>query len=307
MKSRFLSLWIFALAFPALAAAAAANTGGVGAVLVSNGAGIDPLTVGTMRGLTVQQFRQQGVRMVDGPALEGIQPVDATTGGKVGQLGANRLFVLNLGRLGQKVILTLDERTPDGQQVVTSAALQTEDVEETDRILPRLVSAVLHRESAESNAEYATVTSSEGRDVNKRPGERFFAIGLPFGIVSNKAGGAIGLSLAFMYEAESFRIDFTGLGVGGGGGGAGLLGIGGYYLFLPGDITPYLGGGVGYMGISRGDSSGGGGGFTAEGGVEFFRTRRVRLIAGVEALLPAYKNGDNSYTPYYLLHTRIAF
>jgi hypothetical protein len=65
------------------------------------------------------------------------------------------------------------------------------------------------------------------------------------------------------------------------------------------------------MHLWKDDVNGGGAGFTAEVGVEFFRLHGFRLMAGAEALMPAYElnKGSTTHTwvPLFLVHVRIAF
>jgi hypothetical protein len=59
-------------------------------------------------------------------------------------------------------------------------------------------------------------------------------------------------------------------------------------------VTPYIGGGLGYLFLSGSDGAGStkwGGGMAAavEGGVEAFRLQNFRLIAGVQVLIPLFE------------------
>jgi hypothetical protein len=152
----------------------------------------------------------------------------------------------------------------------------------------------------------STVTPEESIPYLKRPGESHFLLGLPFGLVNGSISGGFGLSLAYSYETEKYRINVTGLGAWGNSASAMLLGIGADYLFLPGSWSPYLGGGVGYMLVANNVNEHSGLGFTADIGAEMFRLNRVRMLAGLEALMPVWNVGG-SYTPALLLHVQVGF
>jgi len=56
-----------------------------------------------------------------------------------------------------------------------------------------------------------TVTAAESRPFAKKPGERFWFVGLPVALY-NGGGTPAGFSLGYGYEAENFRISVTGAG-----------------------------------------------------------------------------------------------
>lgn len=292
---------------------------GSGAVVLSADAGLDNASLSTLRFLALHQLQIQGMRMVDSPELSGVHPIDITLAPTLASLGADRLFVLTPSRLGQKVILVLEERSPDGQQVLATASLSAMALEEADMVMPRLVMSVLRREPVSETAQVSTVTAQEAIPYFKRPGESHFLIGLPVGLFNGSTTGSFGLSLAYAYETENYRLNATALGSWGNAT-AMSLGIGGDYLFLPGDWTPYVGGGVGYMYLSdTNQNSNGGLGLTADVGVELFRLHNVRLLAGLELLLPAFKVSNTSwdvngnpttsslYEPALLAHVQLGF
>jgi hypothetical protein len=155
------------------------------------------------------------------------------------------------------------------------------------------VQAVVDRRSVESTAEMRTVTSSESKAFAKKPGERVWFIGLPVALYNagqTGQGPPFGFSLGYGYEGENFRISATGGGYSRGSDGVGYLALDAAWIPLAGEISPYIGGGLGYMGAG----GHGGMGAIAEAGVEAFRLHGVRALAGVQVALPFFDTGSTS-------------
>src|SRR5262249_52362981 len=151
-------------------------------------------------------------------------------------------------------------------------------LEESDKVIPRLVDAIIDRKPVEDTAEITTVTQEEAAPYEKRPGEKFWVLGLPFGVTSSGTKGAFGLSLGWSYEAEHFGVGFKILGAGSPHFGAFLAGIDAPWIPLSGSWSPYFAPGIGYMFLSKDNVSGGGLGFTAEVGAEFLRLHHFRVL-----------------------------
>ena len=103
-------------------------------------------------------------------------------------------------------------------------------------MVPRLVHAVLNRESFEKGARMATVTAQESAPFRTRPGEGLFVIGIGL----EPLGGSIGWS----YEARRFRLGVLAQGAGENGS---FLGIDGAWVPHDGNVSPYLGAGLGVV------------------------------------------------------------
>jgi hypothetical protein len=287
-----------------LASSAIAQTGGPWAVVVlSDESGQAPAlgTLHALQQLTIQRLRADGVQVLDVPAFQSPQALDNSLGEKVRATGATRLFVLHVFELGSKFIEQLDERDLNGQTVVATATL-TGTLEESDVMVARLVDAVLHRESATDTAHVSNLTTGESEPYKKRPGEHHFVLGLPIGLTNAGASGALGLSLGYLYETEDWGLGFSALGAGNSNGAVWLLEMYGLYYFLPGNVSPYLGGGLGFMAVAdNSNSSGSGGnglGLTAELGVELLRLNHTHLQMGIQGLFPLYTNpGASTYDP----------
>lgn len=254
-------------------------------VLADDGA-LDAPAVHAIRNVAASELRKRGIALAEDRRTEGVRPVDASLTALASELGTRRLFALRVGgRLGQKIPLSLDELSPGSLAPVYSASLTATGLEECDVVTARLVDAVVGRRSAESTAEMRTVTASESKPFAKKPGERFWFIGLPVALYNAGSGTSpFGFTLGYGYEAENFRISASTGGYNRGNDGVVYLVLEAAWIPFEGEISPYVGGGLGYMGA--GSQAGMGG--VVEGGFEFFRLHGVRALAGAQFTLPFF-------------------
>ena len=290
------------------------------ALFLADSGGIDADTLRALRAIVGNELRKRGVPVLEDPRLDGIHPSGPATDALLAAVGG-RPFALRIpGRIGNKVPLTLEELGPAGA-VIASASLTAASLEETDLILPRLVEAVLARAAVGDTARLASVTAAESKPFNKKPGERFWTIGLPIALFSGTGSGTMaGFSFGYHYEAEHFLLGAVGEAVNSKNTNLGAFTLDAAWLPIDGEVTPYLGGGLGYMGVS----SQGGMGLKLLGGVEAFRLHAVRVLAGVDAFVPFFDSGrdDYVYNPstggsasihhagsaiYFTAHVRLAF
>ncbi len=257
-----------------LADAGAAHAAAV--VLVAEDGGYDAPTVQTVRTIASTELRVQGVPVIDDPSYRAtVAPTDEVLRGVVA-LGADRLFVLRLGRLGEKVMISLEELAPPDPRPVFAATLMAEDIEESDTVVPRLVRAVLGRVSAEKTASIGTMTAQETEPFRKKPGEGLFMLGMCL--------VPLGSSLGWSYEAATWRL---GAMFQGAEDDPPYFGFEGAWVPLQGDISPYVGGGLGIVWPANGNDDGDGRlGAKVDLGVEFLRLRGTRLLVGVSAIIP---------------------
>lgn len=291
-------------------ASAGAESSSPAVLLVGEDSGIDASSLVALRRLVASNLSARQIPLIEDPRFSQARPIDQETLRIARELNVQRIFVLQPSRLGSKIILSLQERDPRGA-VIYEASLTAQSLEESDRVIPRLVTAVLSRTDAATTAEISTVTAQEAAPYAKKPGEKLWALGLPLGLSGGGVKSAFGLSLSWEYETEHLGVGFQLLGAGSPNFGALLASIHGVWLPLSGEWSPYLSPGIGFMHLWKDDVDGGGAGFTAEVGVEFFRLHGFRLMAGAQALLPAYElnkgNTVHTWVPLFLLHVRIAF
>jgi hypothetical protein len=287
-------------------------------VIMADDGGMDHVTSRTLRSLVASELRKHGLTVSDDPRFAGVHPVDAALADALRAAGAQRLFVLRVGgRLGNKVPLALEEDDPRQLSTVFAADLVATGMDEADRNLRRLVEAVLERKQAADTAGMTTVTNEEKRPFQKKPAERFWALGFPFGFngsVGRTYGTPFGFSAAYMIEAEHARVDFDLLGETHGSSSTFFTGILAHWVVSDRQVSPYVGAGLGYLWLNGSDGTGGtrsagGMGAAAEVGVEAMRLQTFRIMAGVQALLPLYDASPISLswriTP--LAHVRFCF
>lgn len=267
--------FLFFLAVPA---------GAQAVVVVAEDGGFDRATVRAVRALATERLLARDVAVVDDPRLDPVGPLEGEAVRTLEAAGASRLFVLRIGpRLDEKVQLSFEEaRLPDASPLFVAALVAT-GIDEADRVVPRLVDAVLDRRPAETNARIDTVTLREGEPYNKRPGERFWVIGIPL--------EPRGFSLGRWHEAERWRVGVVLEGAGEeDDDGFGFLGVEGAWLPSTRAISPYLGGGVGIVGAGGEDGTG----LKLEGGVEMLRHHRVRLLVGAGVVVPFFQGREDA-------------
>lgn len=283
-----------ALLLPASAAVAAAGTA---AVVVADDGGLEVPAVRAIRSVTAAELRKRGVQVSEDSRQDAVQPVDARLAATLQEIGVTRLFVVRIGgRLGQKVPLSLEEVSAQKLMPVAAASLTATTIDEADVVAGRLVSAVLDRGSADDNAGMRTVTAQEARPFQKKPGERFWVVGLPLLLIHGDGGRNTpsGFSLSYFYEAEAFRVGVAAVAAARDGSGLAWFGLDGAWIPLDREISPYLGAGIGYMGVA--ETGGLGGRLSA--GIELFRLHGIRLLGGIDAVFPFFS------TPSTFLGTR---
>jgi len=295
-----------------LAASCAVHAADSAVVVVADDGGLEVPAVRAIRSVTASELRKRGVAVSEDVRTEAVQPADDHLADLVQELDARRVFLVRIGgRLGRKIPLSLDEVTPARFSPVASASLSATNLDEADIVAQRLVAAVLGRRAADDGGTMRTVTMAEARPFEKKPGERFLSLGLPVLLSrGNEPGGPLGFSLEYFYEAQSFRVGLLFETATHGGSGVGWFGIGGAWLPFDSEFSPYFGAGIGYMGAG-GD---GGMGARLEVGMELFRLHGVRLIGGLDAIVPFFVDnrnpqfGQRSVDPIYPLgHVRLAF
>jgi hypothetical protein len=257
------------------AATGAASTAWANAVvIVADGADFSKDSLHTVQSITITELRARGVSVLEDAGLEGVHPLTPETMATAQRLGAERAFVLRLGRLEEKVLMSLEEVEVPSQTPVYVARLTASSLDESDVVIPRLVRAVVNQEPVQEGQRIATMTDQETVPFKKKPGEGFFMLGV--GLVP--LGGSIGWS----YEAQRWRL---GVLFQGAENDPSFFGVEGAWIPLDTDISPYVGAGLGVVGAAN-DGDGTALGTKLEVGAEFFRLHGVRLLAGASVIIP---------------------
>jgi hypothetical protein len=277
-------------------------------VLADDGA-LEAPAVRAIRNVAASELRKRGIVLAEERKSAGVQPIDDSLLDLAADAGARRVFALRVGgRLGQKVPLSLDELSADTLEPVYSASLTATGLEECDVVTARLVDAVLGRRSAETTAQMTTVTATESKPFAKKPGERFWFVGLPVGLY-NSGQTPAGFSLGYGYEAENFRMSVSGAAYARGSDGIGYVVMEGAWIPFATEFSPFIGAGLGYMGAGGHGGLGG----LVEGGIEAFRLHGVRALAGVQVTIPFFDTTESSAplvaqrTVYPAAFVRLAF
>jgi hypothetical protein len=282
---------VTALALGSLAVSSVAGAEAI--VVVAEDGGFSAQTVQTVRSIASTALRERGILVIEDPRLDAPGPITIETMNVAGDLGAEQLYVLRLGRLRKKVLMSLEELAPPSQATVSAATLTAITIDEADKVIPRLVKSVLDREPVEKGARVATVTETEGEPFQKKPGEGLFIIGVGL--------APLGASIGWNYEAEHWRL---GVLLQGADDDVSFFGVEGAWIPWDQQISPYLGVGLGVVGPENdGD---GVLGTKLEAGVEFFRLHGVRLIAGVNVVIP-FDPPPGTDTANFGLHVRVGF
>ena len=255
-------------------AGAAAVAGASAIVVVAEGGNLAAESLQTVRSIATTELRARGVPVVEDERLAGVLSVEPEAIDLAGTLGAERVFVFRLGRLGQKVLMSLEEIRPPGQTPLHVARLTASSLDEADTVIPRLVRSVLEREPVAEGARLTTVTDQESVPFKKKPGEGLFTLGVGLAPL----GGSIGWS----YEARSWRL---GVLFQGADNDPGFFGVEGAWIPFETDISPYVSVGLGVVGAAN-DGGESALGTKLEVGAEFFRLHGVRLFTGVSAIVP---------------------
>jgi hypothetical protein len=254
------------LSVTCLGSASGVSAGAV--VIVREDGGFEATTVRTLRSMLATELRKHGLVVGDE------SPTGSETLSDLGERGIERIFVLHIGRLDKKVPFALEEQVPGQSTAVSAASLTAASVDEADTVIERLVTAVLAREPVERGARMASVTDRESTPFRKKPGEGLWTVGLGL----TPLGGSLGWS----YEAKQWRL---GVLLQGAEDDVSFFGIDAAWIPRDRDVSPYVGVGLGIVGSEASDEDSVLGA-KIEVGVEVFRLHGVRLLAGVNAVIP---------------------
>jgi len=269
------------------------------AVVVDDG-GIGEASARTARGILIDELRNQGIDVGDAPALDRIHPLDEGVKQAAAHVGASKVYVLRLSALGQKIIVKIEERTANLEEVARRR-LPAAGPEELDVIIPRVVEALVKNLPVEHTARIDSVSAQEGRKWEKLPGEFLWGFGIILG--GGLAEGAVfsyGLDFKTSYEMEHFRLNFElgGMGNIDEGDAAFRTGVGASYIPMTTFWSPYFGVSLDYMAIAVDEWSEGGVGAVVHGGVEFFRLHSARMLIELGLYVPFFeitKDGGSRY------------
>jgi len=219
-----------------------------------------------------------------------------------------RVLVLTVIPLESRAVFALADRRIPGLEAARAERLTAASLDEADVLVPRLVEAVLGRLPVRQTATLDRVAEAETAAWQTRPGQFLWGLGIPFGVaIRREAQISYGAAVRLAFEMAQARVDLNLTSQFNGGPERlryGNFALEAYWLALQKDISPYLGGGLGYAVMEVGgdiDDLNGGLVFNVRGGVEFFRMQRWRLLLDVGVALPVFRlHRDSPSTRYWI-------
>ncbi len=181
-----------------------------------------------------------------GSATKESNPQEAIDAGKAAS--AELATALHITRLSNLATVRVTVYRVASAEVIHYDDMQAATPDDLDHVLARLADSVVTGKRARQNAEIETVTENETESLRKRNATRSFGVRVG-GLLLTERGdtqGVPGFGIFWLYDARSWLADvgidvMAGNDVGGFG-----IGVGGYYPFRRGDVTPYLGSALRY-------------------------------------------------------------
>lgn len=205
--------------------------------------------------------------------------------------GATAVLRGTLTRLGQKVKVSLTLEPLDGAS--RNAGLDAGSPEDLDPVLMRLARYFVNGEPL-AEARVSEVTEEESDAFKRKRANSYFGVVLT-GMPARSSGSdafLAGANVYWLYDARTFMADIEAgfaSGQGSSNGAWGGVTVGMLYPLLDRDVTPFVGGGVGYGRLEIGGFSGSGLQIFADAGVIYGRTSSVHFRADVRPFLTTYQ------------------
>lgn len=283
---RFLSVFGFALSF---AGATARAQDPAADCIVGAHDGFDDADARTAAALVCDAVRYQGVSVSEPKAEE------ASTAGAV--------YRVRLDHLGSAAFVSLQKEMPRGKPI-TARRLKLATLDEVSVVADRLAMAVIKNQSLESTQVVGAVSKDEGKRIEQIRGDFSWGPALEGTVFLGQSFTVTpGFAMRFVYETGNFDVSAA-FRIGGSedntfeasyAGGE----IGAHYLFLDGDVSPFVGGGLELLSLTidsdSGDSFHGtqfGTGAFLEAGVELLRLHSTHFRGYLRADLPFFTVSD---------------
>jgi hypothetical protein len=252
--------------------------------------------------LLISELRSQGVTVVDKrDSAPTESPQDAAT--LLKDSGVEFGIYGSLLQLSNKIIVEVNVVKVATSELSFTDRLTAESAEDLDVVMRRLAEGIVSGKKAAATATVETVTATEGKTPRRRA--TFSSAGLHAGYMwptDNSWAGVtkmVAVDFVYAYETANWQIEIVPfLGFRGGGNDENtavdwaIFDFSFHYFLTKTDISPYLGGGLGFHSIAaeeaipdgygyyhKVDDSGTGFAFNLGGGFVFFRTYDFRLTA----------------------------
>lgn len=256
--------------------------------------------------------------LLDAGADIDAQPVPA----QMAQPGA--AYRVQLQPLGRILLLSVSYESPLGTPVSTRS-MQLSKIEDVPVASPRIAQALISGKQVEQTAKMDTLLGSETRRYEKQYGEMVWGLGiLGFGAINTDVVTGYGAYLQGMYETPRYAVGaelrLGGSGESSGDATLGGISVGGRYFFSDGDISPFVGAGLGVLWFETDDSEeynpvsgyydyayydGSGAAFRVDFGIELLRMHDARFDILLRADLPLFElegsGGDASQDDKYVV------
>jgi hypothetical protein len=268
------------------------------AVLSLTAAVAGPWAVVPLEGVNVHDGHTAAARQVLKDHLASLGqatfPLDAGVadpGAAAREKGAVAVLRGTLTRLGQKVKVNLTLAPIDGPP--RSAALDAGSPEDLDPVLMRLARNLVSGEPL-ADPRTSEVTQTEADALNRRTANSYFGISITgmFAQSGGTSGFLSGPSAYWLYDLRTFFADIqAGLGFDqtGNGGNWQALTVALLYPLIDRDLTPFIGGGVGYGQITLDGLEGSGLQLFADAGAIWGRSSSVHFRADVKPYLTTFE------------------
>lgn len=264
--------------------------------------GVDSITVRVASGLLISELRSQGVTVVDKRDLAPTEsPQDAAR--LLTDSGAEFGIYGSLLQLGNKIIVEVSSVKVATAELAFTDRLTAESAEDLDVVIRRLATGIITGKKASATATVETVTAAEDKTPRRRA--TFSSAGLRAGYMwptDNSWAGVtkmVAVDFVYGYETAKWQLEVVPfLGFRGGSTNDNtafdwaIFDFSFHYFLTQTDISPYLGGGLGFHSVAAEEwvpseygyhdkinDSGTGFALNAGGGFVFFRTYDFHLTA----------------------------
>lgn len=267
-----------------------------------------PEQVGSLRDLLRAEVENRGIVAVPLRGARLSEDEIPAWAEEAERMSVQRVIVLTVVPLENRIVfLMTDRRIPD-LQAARAERITATSWDEADVLVPRLAEAVLGRQPVQATATLDRVAETETAAWQTRPGQFLWGLGIPFGVAIRRDGQiSYGAAVRLAFEMAQARVDLNLTSQFNAGPERlryGNFALEAFWLALQKDVSPYLGGGLGYAVMEIGDDIkdlNGGLVFNVRGGVEFFRLQRWRLLLDVGVALPVFRlHRDSPSTRYWI-------
>jgi hypothetical protein len=228
------------------------------------------------------------------PAAPGQEatPVQAAEAARAA--GATLAVQLRVTRLGTNGLVRLAAYRPDGT-LAHSDQMSVAGPDDLEPALRRLADGLATGRPASELAQIDTVTGRESEAYLRQEINRSFGVRLGTALILDRVdpvkdtGNASGVGVFWLYDARSWLADLSFDILGSSGNRLVALGLGAYYPFQRGNVTPYVGGGGAYAWVSHGGDGASGLQLRAGGGLLVGRLSTLQFRVDAQGFVNTFE------------------